>query len=118
VVLRENTVLLDSFVAGECPSGTVACQDDSACVKQIQWCDGVVHCNDTSDERNCTCQARLDKDRLCDGYFDCPQGEDELGCFGMYLTSYFRKVVNTHLHVSPVVWNDTAYHKNKSLNVC
>lgn len=106
--------MLDTFVAGECPYGTVACQDGSACVKQIEVCDGVVHCNDTSDERDCTCQARLDKDRLCDGYFDCPQGEDELGCFGMYFISCFRNVVNTHQCVYPVVWNGTVITKTNN----
>lgn len=77
---------------GECSSAKVACHDGSACVKQVHWCDGIIHCTDTSDESHCTCQDRLDKDRLCDGYFDCPQGEDELGCFGMYSTNSFRKL--------------------------
>jgi hypothetical protein len=78
--------------SGKCASGKVACNDGSACVRQVHWCDGTIHCNDTSDESDCTCEDRLDKDRLCDGYFDCPQGEDELGCFGMYLINSFRKL--------------------------
>jgi hypothetical protein len=81
---NKNKMFIDS---GECSPGKVACHDGSACVKQIYWCDGIIHCNDTSDETDCTCQNRLDKDRLCDGYFDCPQGEDELGCFGMYFSN-------------------------------
>ncbi|XP_069675229.1 serine protease nudel-like [Periplaneta americana] len=65
-----------------CRPGTKACWDGLECVSSSEWCDGIVHCNDTSDERDCRCQDRLDKNRMCDGYFDCPQGEDELGCFG------------------------------------
>lgn len=37
---------------------------------------------DASDETACSCKARLDESRVCDGFVDCPKGEDELGCFG------------------------------------
>ncbi|XP_050544964.1 serine protease nudel-like [Daktulosphaira vitifoliae] len=65
-----------------CPPSTYSCLDNSACVDNEDWCDGRIHCNDASDETQCTCKQRIDKDKLCDGYYDCPKGEDELGCFG------------------------------------
>lgn len=33
----------------------------------------------------CTCKERILKEKYCDGYFDCPKGEDELGCSGEFL---------------------------------
>lgn len=35
-----------------------------------------------SDEAACNCKVRLHPKRICDGVTDCPQGEDEKGCFG------------------------------------
>lgn len=49
----------------------------------MKWCDGFVDCTaDASDEIACSCRDRIPRNRLCDGYFDCPHGEDELDCFG------------------------------------
>lgn len=58
------------------------CVDGTRCIKMHQICDGDVHCNDASDEEFCSCKERIGRDRKCDGYFDCPNGEDETGCFG------------------------------------
>jgi len=98
----------------------MSCQDGSACVKHMHWCDGLIHCNDMSDESDCTCQDRLDKDRLCDGYFDCPQGEDELGCFGKYLTcscinSEIYMYISTYPLAFPMIVRNQDVHHCKSL---
>lgn len=66
----------------ECPLNTIRCSDGRRCILRVQWCDSVVDCYDASDERMCSCRDRISLERLCDGYFDCPHGEDELGCFG------------------------------------
>ncbi|KAJ9579974.1 hypothetical protein L9F63_004357, partial [Diploptera punctata] len=71
-----------------CPPGKVRCKNGLKCIKSENWCDGFVHCNDTSDETNCTCEDRLDPRKICDGYFDCPLGEDELGCFGCNTSAF------------------------------
>ncbi|KAF5307276.1 hypothetical protein FQR65_LT06992 [Abscondita terminalis] len=65
-----------------CPIGEISCGDNSKCIKDHQRCDGEVHCKDVSDEADCPCKERLSKSRICDGYVDCPKGEDELRCFG------------------------------------
>ena len=74
---------------GACPSSTVQCGDNGRCIARSQWCDGIVDCNDASDETSCTCRERMSQERLCDGYFDCPHGEDELGCLGKDILSSF-----------------------------
>ncbi|XP_060656762.1 serine protease nudel [Drosophila nasuta] len=66
-----------------CPEADqVACYANKECIADTNWCNNVVDCSDGSDESACTCADRLDEDRLCDGYEDCPMAEDELGCFG------------------------------------
>ncbi|KAK6628111.1 hypothetical protein RUM44_010593 [Polyplax serrata] len=65
-----------------CSDDNVACRDGSNCIPIRNWCDNQVHCQDISDEAFCSCRERVARDRICDGYLDCPGGEDELGCFG------------------------------------
>ncbi|KAK5649545.1 hypothetical protein RI129_000574 [Pyrocoelia pectoralis] len=69
----------------QCPYGEISCEDDSRCIKIRQRCDSEVQCKDGSDEEFCPCKTRVTKMRICDGYFDCPNGEDELHCFGCEL---------------------------------
>lgn len=68
----------------DCPVGERSCTDDSKCIKEQQFCDNEVNCDDGSDEMFCSCKQRIGAVRLCDGYVDCPNGEDELGCFGEF----------------------------------
>lgn len=67
-----------------CPVGERSCDDASKCLKPHQFCDGEIHCKDSSDELFCSCKSKISKTRLCDGYYDCPNGEDELECFGIH----------------------------------
>ncbi|CAF4307044.1 unnamed protein product, partial [Adineta steineri] len=83
-----------------CPTGQ--------CIDEVKMCDGIEHCLDGFDEKNCThttstiasilqvddscpeftCSTLstsnhpicLSKDRVCDGYNDCPGGDDEHNC--------------------------------------
>ncbi|KAF5286324.1 hypothetical protein FQA39_LY04222 [Lamprigera yunnana] len=83
--------ILQRFVvprSTRCPYGEIGCKDDSKCVKTHQQCDGEVHCKDLSDEAFCPCSTRILKSRICDGYIDCPKGEDELKCFGCELDMF------------------------------
>lgn len=62
------------------------------CCVNPQWrCDGSYHCNDRSDEDNCSSckngahhcsveQRCLNTRRVCDGETDCQDGSDELNC--------------------------------------
>ncbi|KAL3276424.1 hypothetical protein HHI36_011809 [Cryptolaemus montrouzieri] len=71
-----------SRAALNCPMGEQGCLDGSKCLSLRLVCDNEVHCEDGSDEMFCSCRDRIGEIRLCDGYFDCPNGEDEQGCFG------------------------------------
>ncbi|KAK2720515.1 hypothetical protein QYM36_004408, partial [Artemia franciscana] len=58
------------------------CQDGSGCFPSSFQCDNAVQCKDASDERDCSCPDRLEPWKICDGFPDCPDREDELGCYG------------------------------------
>lgn len=65
-----------------CPNGHFACEDGSKCIPNHKVCDNEVQCHDKSDEMFCSCKERVGRLRMCDGYPDCPNYEDEEGCFG------------------------------------
>ncbi|GAB0088551.1 Serine protease nudel [Sergentomyia squamirostris] len=61
--------------------GTISCRTGGQCIPTERWCDSEVDCMDASDELMCSCKERLNPKYVCDGYLDCPFGEDEMGCF-------------------------------------
>lgn len=65
-----------------CTTDYFQCTSPKQCIPQDKVCNRKVDCVDASDETNCSCPTRLTPNKLCDGYRDCPNGEDELGCFG------------------------------------
>ena len=71
------------------------CFDGSAFIPSNQYCDGVYHCRDLSDEVGCppagpacpaaqfSCRSAalcIDPRSVCDSVRDCPGGEDEFDC--------------------------------------
>ncbi|XP_070539351.1 uncharacterized protein [Ptychodera flava] len=81
---------------GPCFEEDFQCGSGTYCVRKYLVCDGINHCLDMSDERNCTygqcgngqfkCGSGsqwgfcIDDDYACDGKEDCYEGEDEHNC--------------------------------------
>lgn len=75
------------------------CVRSGECIQKIQFCDGVIDCNDTTDESEITCKdikcpgfafrcsygACVGGDAKCNGVKDCSDGSDEIGCLNMDL---------------------------------
>ncbi|XP_027005082.2 SCO-spondin isoform X2 [Tachysurus fulvidraco] len=82
--------------ARACGPDQVSCQSGDQCVQHVHLCDGTPHCRDASDESvdNCgstrippcpgsfSCDNRtcVNTSYVCNGFPDCPRGEDELLC--------------------------------------
>lgn len=81
----------DQFVGNPltaCAEEQFKCSSTHQCIPKDHQCNGYVDCIDASDEQTCNCVSRLDTTKKCDCIFDCPGGEDELGCFGCGAKEY------------------------------
>lgn len=67
------------------------CAHGKKCIDKSQLCDGIGHCQDRSDEKDCSksdgcihqCDNKtrcLPESFLCDGERDCQDGTDETRC--------------------------------------
>lgn len=75
-----------------CPSNDFECTDKNRCFNYHQICDGKFDCDDHSDEicdfcpeNSVACSVNTTscfnpRTQRCNGYYDCPSGEDEFNC--------------------------------------
>ena len=78
--------------ACNCPKNERCCSDGSTCVSIERFCDGVIDCDDRSDEQEeycgcslldsflCSSGKCIDKYLQCNNVNDCEDGEDEKFC--------------------------------------
>lgn len=80
---------LDDYLALECLDGGYSCGNH--CISENKVCDGIIDCEDKSDELNCDCELKdhfrcsgniscVENIRKCDGRVDCWDASDEIGC--------------------------------------
>ena len=78
--------------ACNCPKNERCCSDGSTCVSIERFCDGIIDCDDRSDEQEeycgcslldsflCSSGKCIDKYLQCNNVNDCDDGEDEKFC--------------------------------------
>ncbi|RZF40185.1 hypothetical protein LSTR_LSTR017108 [Laodelphax striatellus] len=73
----------DSFLNNETVSSHFQCKMLNQLVLKSSRCDGLVDCEDGSDEVGCTCYEKLlveKRELICNGIVDCADGTDEMYC--------------------------------------
>lgn len=84
--------MIQTLAKNACPQTHVQCLD-GYCIPVYMWCNGMIDCPHGEDERPELCQqvcvdmyrckySRIcvHNDHLCDGYYQCPNHDDELLC--------------------------------------